>query len=234
MNETRLESPTETDLGTAVHRVLEASAEPITLAKVRSRLPAPFRDASLEELADYLNRQVAANVVFQYPKYRSQHDRYWDRPMPVHVAGLLRLTLQDAPMAWSELRRKLPAYALPHAEGVLADQVAQGMLHRHPGIGKRAKERFAASPADAKAYLRPELAALFERLERLGFNQSQLRFAAIELLHDEEWGPAAPKAQQSRASSATGATGSAPSGELQALDQAELHPDSPNALSDSP
>ena len=41
---------------------------------------------------------------------------------------------------------------------------------------------------------------VFGRLERLGFNQGQLRQAALEILHDEEWAPEPPAA-------AEGATG---------------------------
>src|SRR5579859_3188469 len=101
----------ETDLVPEVQRVLQASDEPLTLSKVRSRLPVRFREIGLEDLTAVLNRQVAAQVVWQFPKYRSQQDRYWDRPMPVHVAKLLQESLAEGPLGWSDLRRKLPAYA---------------------------------------------------------------------------------------------------------------------------
>src|SRR5438270_1578827 len=78
---TRPPSPPDTDLAAAVQRVLAASSEPLTVSKIRSRLPSPFRNATLEELSDYLQRQVSANVLYQFPKYRSQQDRFWDRPM---------------------------------------------------------------------------------------------------------------------------------------------------------
>ena len=99
----------EIDLPTALGQALQASKEPLTVSKVRAVLPSRFRSLSLEELTEALNRQVAANVVVQFPKYRSQQDRFWDRPMPVHIANLLQETLaEDGPLAWSELRRKLP------------------------------------------------------------------------------------------------------------------------------
>jgi hypothetical protein len=228
-DQTSTQAPTTTDLGTAVQRVLADSPEPLTQTKIRARLPAPLRGVTSEELEDYLHRQVAANVLFQYPKYRSQQDRYWDRPMPVHVASLLQSTLQAGPLAWSQLRRKLPGYALGYAEGVLDDQVQQGKLHRHPRAGKRGRERFGASPADPKLYLRSELAAVFHRLERLGFSQAQLRAGALELLHEEEWSEAAPSDEPEARRGP-----SRPARELDSLEQAELHPDSPDALSSTP
>src|SRR5258708_40180609 len=112
VDQTPVGTPVETDFAAEAHRVLATSAEPLTLSKIRSRLPAPLRKLSLEELGETLKRQVAANVVYLYPKYRSQQDRFWDRPMPIHVAALLRQALEDGPLALPELRRKLPAYAL--------------------------------------------------------------------------------------------------------------------------
>src|SRR5205085_1372094 len=84
----------DTDLAAEVQRVLEGSAEPLTLSKIRSSLPARLRGVSLEALAEVLRRQVAANVLVPYPKYRSQQDRFWDRPMNVHIAHLLRQALE--------------------------------------------------------------------------------------------------------------------------------------------
>jgi hypothetical protein len=190
----------EVDLVAEVRRVLSNSAEPLTLSKIRAHLPSAHRGISLEDLAESLRRQVAANVLIQYPKYRSQQDRFWDRPMPVHIAHLLRTTLEEGPLPWSELRRKLPAYAQTQAEAVLEEQLAQGRLYRHPRLGSRGKERLGVGPADAREYLRPELASLFGRLEPLGFSQAQLRAGALELLHEEEWAaPPSPQAARTPA-----------------------------------
>ena len=53
-------APVETDLPTLVQRVLATSSEPLTLSKIRSRLPGAFRNMALEELGESLLRQVAA------------------------------------------------------------------------------------------------------------------------------------------------------------------------------
>src|SRR5262245_15135954 len=185
------------DLTEAVHAVLATSDEPLTPAKIRAALPPSFRAASAEELTDCLNRQVAAQALVQYPRYRSPHERYWDRPMPVHVATLLRQLLSEEPVPLFEIRRKLPAYAASLAEEVLREQLGQGKLHRHPPVGKRGSERYGASPPDAKEYLRPELAVLFRKLEETGFAREQLRIGALELLHDEQWAdPPAAEAEK--------------------------------------
>ncbi len=181
-------APAAVDLPTAALRVLSASPEPLTPSKVKAALPAPHRQVALEELTEQLRRQAAANVLYQYPKYRSQHDRFWDRPMSVHVAALIHETLAEGPLPLSELRRKLPAYAQTQAETVLNEQLTQGKVHRHPRLpGSRGGDLFGVHPADAKDYLRRELPGTFRRLHGLGFTPSQLRAAALELLHDEEW-----------------------------------------------
>src|SRR5262245_7704832 len=88
-------APSGTDLVAAIHQVLAASSEPLTVSKLRSLLPPSFRRMDQNELADVLRRQVAANALHQYPPYRSQQDRFWDRSMPVHIAALLREVLAE-------------------------------------------------------------------------------------------------------------------------------------------
>lgn len=186
------EAPAGQDLMAAVQRVLAASEEPLTISKIRAALPTSFRKMDLDELANLLRRQAAANVLYQYPPYRSAQDRFWDRPMPVHVAGLLRASLEEGPLAWPQLRRRLPDYAIVHAEVVLQEQVSQGKLHRHPPAGSRSGERYGAGPPDAREYLRRELPTLFRRLQEMGFSEQQLREAAMLVLLEEEWAEPEP------------------------------------------
>ena len=191
------ETAVQIDLPTAVQQVLAASPEPLTVSKIRALLPPPLRSTSVEELAEFLKRQAAANTLVQYPKYRSPQDRYWDRPMQVHIVALVREVLEEKALGLSELRRKLPAYAMTQAEVVVVEQVNQGRLYRHPRAGKRGGDRFGVRPPDAKEYLRSELAELFLRMEDLGFTQEQLREGALELLHEEEWASTISQARES-------------------------------------
>jgi hypothetical protein len=178
----------EGDLVMAVHRVLEASSEPLTLSKIRSHLPTAFRQMSLEDLGEILRRRADANVLYQYAPYRSQQHRFWDRPLPVHTAVLIHAALEQGPLTLSQLRRKLPDYARHLTDEVVRDQVEQGRLHRHPAGASRAGELFALEPPDPRAPLRQELTKLFDRLQKqLGFSRAQLRAASLELLHEEEW-----------------------------------------------
>src|SRR5207248_1406594 len=184
---------------TALGHALHESREPLTVSKIRVALPPKLRGRSLEELTEALNRQVAANVFYQFPKYRSPQDRFWDRPMPIHIANLLHDTLQEeGPLGWSELRRKLPAYAQDKAEAILQEQLGQGKLYRYPRTG-RGGERYGVRPPDPKDYLRAELKDTFARLEQLGFTQEQLRIGALELLHEEQWKDEPKPAESSQA-----------------------------------
>jgi hypothetical protein len=175
------------DLVSALHRILRASPQPLTLAKIHALLPDVHRSVAPAELADSLLRQVAASVLYRYPKYRSAHDRFWDRPMAVHIADLLQAALRDAPLPWSALRRRLPRYAQAQAEAVLKEQLTRRLLFRHPRLGRSA-ERFGLQPVDAKEYLRGQVLRTFERLERVGFSREQLQAGVLDLLHEEEWG----------------------------------------------
>jgi len=190
------ESATSTtmDLPSAIRHALASSPEPMTVSKIRTALPTSLRQTGVEELSRILHEETAANRLYEYPKYRSQQERFWDRPMGEHIAQLLRDALEDKPLPWSELRRKLPVYAQDQAQAVLEEQVRQGRLHRHPRHpGSRAGEPYGIRAADAKDYLRFELSGVFNRLERLGFSQAQTRAGALDILHDEEWAPAPPE-----------------------------------------
>lgn len=197
-----METIQDTDLVSAVRSALESSSEPLTLPKIRASLPPNLRSVTPEGLLEMLRRQAAANVFIEYPKYRSPHERFWDRPMEVHVACLLRSALEEKPLPWSELRRKLPDYAKSQAEPILEEQVNKGQLYRHPPLKSRTGPRFGLQPAEPREYLRGEFTQVFERLSKLGFSHSQLRESALELLHEEEWAspPPAPEASANPAS----------------------------------
>jgi hypothetical protein len=227
-----------TDLSSAIRQVLAKSSEPLSVPKIRSALPPSFRQTSPEELTEGLRRQAAAGALVEYPKYRSQHERYWDRPMPVHAAALLQAALEEKPLAWSELRRKLPAYAQNQAQLVLDELLAKKTLYRHPRLpGSRGGELFGQHPAAARDYLRLELTTLFGRLQDLGFSQDQLRSAAIELLHDEEWSmtPAATLPEGKSTKSPAAAPTSAPRQQTAPnYEWKELAPNQPVTASSSP
>jgi hypothetical protein len=236
MSQTVDQPPVETtarsDLAAAIVAVLAASHEPLTLSKLRAALPSPYRSMNLDELADTLHKQVAANVLYQYPKYRSQQDRFWDRAMPVHVAALLRDLLAEEPLAVSELRRKIPAYAVAQLETVLMEQVSQGMLHRHPRAGKRGGERFGVRRPDPKDYLRKELETVFRDLEQMGFSAARIREGALDLLHEEEWATSkeSPAGEQSSSSQRAPTSMQSEESSQAVLEQAETHPEGPDAL----
>jgi hypothetical protein len=202
------ESALPVDLPSAIRHALAASDEPMTVSKIKAALPSALRQTPLEELNEVLRKEAAANRLHEYPKYRSQQERYWDRPMPVHLVHLLRVALEEKPMPWSELRRKLPAYAQEPALEVLEIEVREERMHRHPRQpGKRAGEPFGIRPADPKDYLRQELSDVFNDLEKLGFKNADIRAAALDILHDEEWAPTPPETKAAKEK------GSAPAGD---------------------
>lgn len=176
--------PLEQDLVTNLETILLQSQEPLTLTKIRSLLSPRFRHLTLEEMESVANRQIAAGVWYEYPKYRSQHYRYWDRPMEIHLARLINLTLKDKPLGLSELRRKLPDYAKPRVEGVLQDLLSKGKLFCHPPVDGRSGIRYGIERPDAKNYLRREIGAALAKVEQLGFSYGELREAALQILNE--------------------------------------------------
>jgi hypothetical protein len=190
-----LEGTSETGLAGEIRLVLQISDAPLTVAKIRAARPGPLRSVPREALAEILQRQVAANVLVRFPPYRSRQERFWDRPMDVHLDRLLRHALRRGPATWSEIRKRLPAYARRLAEPVLENEVAQGRLFCHPPATSRTGTRYGLEPPDPRPYLQVEFAALLSRCEQQGLARPLVRAALLHMLRDEEWAPSGVCAQ---------------------------------------
>jgi len=188
----------ENDLVANIRQILNSSPEPLTAAKIWDLLAPAVRPASRQALQDTLHQQAGVRVLVEFPGYRSQNKRYWDRPFTEHVEALLRSLLHQGPLNWSEIRRRLPDYARSQAQRMLDDKVAAGEWYRHPSTGRRGM-RFGLERPDPLPYLRIEFLALFRRMETLGFPRAAVCAAAMELVHEELWGGPAPAAGQAAA-----------------------------------
>ena len=185
-------SSNHSDLVDAIRAIFKASLEPLTVQKIRERLPVPYDDMRLAELKDVLQRQVAASVFVICPKYRSAQDRYWDRPLREHARVLLLAALHDGPVPGADLRKKFPKYLRHLAESVLNEELAKGAIHRHPPASSRSGFRFALERPDVRAFAAKELECALARMTKRGFALSDAREAFMQLLQDTEWADDAP------------------------------------------
>lgn len=181
-------SSTRTDLVDAVREVLRHSAEPLTIPRIRERLPMPLGAIRIEELTDVVQRQLAAHVLVMCPKYRSSQDRYWDRPLREHAKVVLGEALRSGPMSWADLRKKFPKYLRHLADSVLNEELAKETIFRHPPTSARmGGPRYGLKPADVRSYANKELHDMLTRLEQCGFGRAESREAIVQLLQEEEW-----------------------------------------------
>ncbi len=177
-------SSAQTDLVDAVREVLRHSAEPLTIPRIRERLPMPI---GIGELTDVLHRQLAAHVLVMCPKYRSSQDRYWDRPLREHAKVVLSEALRGGPLPWADLRKKFPKYLRHLADSVLNEELAKETIFRHPPTSARTGPRYALEPANVRSYAKKELHEMLTRLEHFGFGRAESREAIEQLLQEEEW-----------------------------------------------
>ncbi|MFO0965820.1 MAG: hypothetical protein U0793_09590 [Gemmataceae bacterium] len=172
----------------AIVAALRRSPQPMSAARLRGCLA--LRGLTVQGLEPILRRQVAAGVLFLYPKYRGAGDRFWDRPIQVHLGQLVRAALLAGPLTWSELRRRLPDYAKIFGDAALKDEIALGRVFRHPPTGPRQGVRYALCPPAAEPYVRQELSGLFRRLATLGFAEDKVRTALRVILDGKSGSPA--------------------------------------------
>ena len=182
-----LPSSNHSDLVDAIREVLRQSEEPLTIPQLRERLCGPYRAIRIEELADVLGRQVAANVLVMCPKYRSSQNRYWDRTLREHAKVVLTGALESGPMSWTELRKKLPKYLRHLAESVLNEELARGAIFRHPPTSSRNGPRYASQPADVRSYVGNELQGMLARMHERGFARADVCEALMLILQENEW-----------------------------------------------
>ena len=180
-------SSTQTDLVDAVREVLRQSVEPLTIPRIRERLPKPLGAIGIEELTDVLHRQLAAHVLVMCPKYRSSQDRYWDRPLREHAKVVLNEALRGGPLSWADLRKKFPKYVRHLADSVLNEELAKETIFRHPPTSARMGPRYALEPANVRSYVNKELHEMLTRLEHCGFGRTESREAIQQLLQEDEW-----------------------------------------------
>ncbi len=192
-------SITQTELVDIVRDILRHSTEPLTIPRIRERLPGPLRLMRTEDLTEIVRRQVAAHVLVMCPKYRSSQDRFWDRSLHEHAKVVLRAALSSGPMSWADLRKKFPKYLRHLADSVLNEELARGVIFRHPPTSMRMGPRFALLPPDVRAYAGKELREMLACLEQCGFARAEAREAIMHLLHEDEWAECAAKKPTSTA-----------------------------------
>ncbi len=175
------------DLVGAIHEILKQSSEPLTVPKIRARLGGSFQKIRTAELAEILQRQVAAQVLVMCPKYRSGQNRYWDRSLREHAKVVLRRALEEGAMPWAELRKKFPKYMRHLAESVLNEELAKRTIFRHPPTSPRMGFRFALQTPDVRLHAAKELDEALARLEAHGFTRIDAREAFMQLLQEHEW-----------------------------------------------
>lgn len=149
MRKAKPEPQLHPDLAAAIREVLERSAQPLPLAKLRTALPGPYKvplklkDALLALLAD----EARAGRLHEWPgvKYWTRDCRAWAEP--------LMLAAAVEPVASGKvIGAVLKVYGRPQAEALLADLVRNGWLIRVPLFGGGAKAKVCSRIADEVAF----------------------------------------------------------------------------------
>lgn len=194
-------------------RALALTAAPITIAKLRAAVPAPFRGspASFRAAVDSLGE---AKHVWLFPAGGKKPPLVWDRPPQVLAESVIVnvVASQKAPLSPADLEKKistkLKMLTAAERREVVDGLVASGRLFRCPKKPKGRSELISSRPPQAGDYLATALANLDKAVNEVaaafanvGLDPREVRAAALDAIRSREW---------ARGLSATMATPTAP------------------------
>ena len=141
------ESATPVDLHSAIRHALAASDEPLTVSKIRAALPTALRQTPLEECEQNPAAGDRGQQAAPVSEVSQSQDRYRDRPMPVHVAHLLSVALDERPRPGPNCAASCPPTRRSWL-AVVEREIHENCTHRHPRHPAR-------GPESRSAYGRP-------------------------------------------------------------------------------
>ncbi len=176
--------------------LLHEAAEPQTLAKIRSQLPAgswPFPEADLERV---LEQQEASGHLFRFAPYRSDGARFWAKPVDTYATQVILAELRDTPLSLAALDKKIAARLadcpLERRRQILDELLMSGQIHQLPQQPGERAITFRSGTPDLVAYYGPAVSefaararAITEQLQALHVPIEQC-WAAIDELLDAE------------------------------------------------
>jgi len=157
------------DLDGVLVQAVERAGRPVPLVTLVASLPRTLKTppGRVGERVAALCRQGRLAVWPGRPELIALEGRdAWIRSrilQTLHAAG---------PLTLSELNRRLGKSLARHRPAVLATLCEEGLVKRHPRLGRRVA--YSLSPPDPGLYLRPGLEKLLRALERLGFSRTEL------------------------------------------------------------
>lgn len=184
-------------------RAVERAGRPVPLVTLVASLPRSLKTppGRVGERVAALSRQGQLAVWPGRPELIALESRdAWIR------SRILQTLHAQGPLTLSDLNRRLGKSLARYRPAVLASLCEEGLVKRHPRLGRRVA--YALAPPDPALYLRPGLEKLLRSLERLGFSRTELRRALASLV-----APAHPPPPPGRRGELAGAPGPRPEGD---------------------
>jgi hypothetical protein len=171
------------DTKEVILKVVRNAGEPLTVKKVLDLLPRPFK-VSEDVLNRFLDEQVQAGALHEWPSLRSKK-RYWFQdPEAVIKKGMLQVLSQKA-LSQTELQKSLrklffrsPKYkAKELTRTCLRQLLEEGRVYKYPRMPRKRSDFYGVLPPDPAPYLgkvKTELKKVFEKLRPFGVTEEEV------------------------------------------------------------
>jgi len=160
--------PVNDDLDGLLETALARAGGPLNVAAVLKALPAGRKPAR-KEVQARLGQLVDSGRIHRWPGAAEKFAAF--SPQTFAREQVLR-ALSSGPLTEAEIKQHVPASAKALVKPALVVLVSERAVRKHPKLGKRVP--LGLGPPDAADYLPAEIATMFKRLVKMGFEESGL------------------------------------------------------------
>lgn len=190
-------APDEKALEGVVLASLAMQPQPVTISRLRSSLPAPFRGKPAT-FTTHLGRLAESGRIWFFPSGKPNQPLVWDRSPAVFVESVVLAALNKKPLTIGEIEKKTRAKLkhLTHEDCrlVIDKLLSDRQIFRWAKKPGTKTEKLGITPPDPREYLASALKALGKAVAKVanafsevGISPSETYAAAIAAIQSQDW-----------------------------------------------
>ena len=194
---TAANAPDEKALEGVVFAALAMQPQPVTISRLRSSLPPPFRGKPAT-FTSHLEKLVESERIWFFPSGKPSQPLVWDRSPAIFAETIVLAALNKKPLTLGEIETKTRAqlkHLTPEDRRLVIDKLlSDGRIFRWAKRPGTRTEKLGITPPDPREYLASALKALGKAVAKVadafsevGIAPSETYAAAIAAVQSQDW-----------------------------------------------